>query len=886
MARIPSFLGRPRRFRRNTLAAAFALSAGLALSACPAPPGQVEAPTHPLATAAPTASTVAAVADAGSDAAASPPAPPAIPDFAFSSRKKVGANACEAAEDTLARAAKEVLAQTASPRVASHPWNRQQAPEHLKRLRERYALTAAELALLNKNGFVVADRLEQPGFTRAFHDIHQSQLPVYVSADAIFHAVFRGHERIVASVETDLAERLQHTLGKMRAALPGAASALPREVAEDLDVYLTVAQSLIDDEYRPSQLGQDAVAKPLVGDAQSASGGMKQVTLFGRPRIIDFSQFAPRSYYASYADGALKPYFRAAMWLSRLEFNLVSRASRSSQPGFTPNPAETPREAVVAMALAQLAKQAGVMDDVKLLDDAWLAVAGKREDVSVQQLLALQQKARVTKLTIPDSADALRKAIGSDFQRTGRVHYMPQGSWPLPTIATFLGPRILPDTVALTHVVHADVDSRDTPHFGDIGFLLGHERANRYLQRDFAHFTTLKAKLEQGRSTLSQEVAPGMFGAWLEAARRLSIEPTGQVASFTKTDAFRDARLASAIAAYGQLRHGAVLMAGEPYSEGGCEIPDGYVDPVPDVYAMLREYAKRGRDFATRVGNTDAVQHFDRVSGVMSVLQRIAEHELAGQALSDAEKRWLAMIVEITPPSSDSPGSYDGWYFDLFPDIDSAFEQEAFVADWFTGANTGAVMSVAARPPRLGLFVVDVNGPPRVFVGPMASPFEHRGSVRRRLTDADVAKVKQRNAPWEASYVAKAPHAPALQVVSLGVETNGDRAVQALGIASSKEGVIELLNHHREVMASARIPAHGTFSLVKVAIPGDETPERVRVRVGDYSWEGGSEIYAGIVFHDSKQGNVMDYERAWKLKESLTQRLLNPPMPSAHRGSM
>jgi hypothetical protein len=39
------------------------------------------------------------------------------------------------------------------------------------------------------------------------------------------------------------------------------------------------------------------------------------VTLFGRPRIIDFTQYGPRGHYST--DEAMQRYFRAAMWASR-----------------------------------------------------------------------------------------------------------------------------------------------------------------------------------------------------------------------------------------------------------------------------------------------------------------------------------------------------------------------------------------------------------------------------------------------------------------------------------------------------------------------------------------------------------------------------------------
>ena len=67
------------------------------------------------------------------------------------------------------------------------------------------------------------------------------------------------------------------------------------------------------------------------------------------------------------------------------------------------------------------------------------------------------------------------------------------------------------------------------------------------------------------------------------------------------------------------------------------------------------------------------------------------------------------MVVEIVPPSSDGPGRYDGWYFDLFPRSGDAFTEHAFVADWFTSSNANAVVYAGATAPRLGLFVVDTG---------------------------------------------------------------------------------------------------------------------------------------------------------------------------------
>ncbi len=806
--------------------------------------------------------------------------------WSTAARKKVGANACDAAEDTVARAARAVLEQAPERVTISKPWNRAHPPRHLARMQERFALTAAEKSLLRKNGFVVAARLEQPGFTRAFHEIHQSQLPVYVSVDAIFHAVFKSHEQIVSSIEMDLADRQGALLTAMHTSLPAAAPNWPKHTSEDVDVYLTVARSLLADQKVASTLGHDAIAAPLVAAARKANTGLTAVSLFGRRRVVDFSAFAPRGYYATAFEGALAPYFRASMWLSRLEFNLVSRASRSSEPGIVPNPAETPREAVVALALAELAQRAGVLADLDVLESAWEGLGGKREDVSIRQLLALRGKAQISKLVIPDSADALRAAIGGGHGRTARIHYMPQGSTPLPAISTLLGPRVLPDAVALTHVTHADVTGRDLPRAADVAFLLGHDRAAHYLRADLAQHAALRTHLDTGRRTLAQEVAPGMFGAWLEAIRRLGDEPQGQVPTYTKTDAFRDARIASAVAAYGQLRHGAVLVAGQPYSEGGCEIPDGYVDPVPEVYAKLAEYARRGHQLATRAKHNSGMTYFARLEQTLSVLTVIAKNELAGRALSEAEKRWLAMIVEVEPPSSDSAGSYNGWYFDLFSDIDTAFAEENFVADWATGSNTGTVAAIGAVAPRLGLFVVDQNGPPRVFVGPVAHAFEMRQPLAKRPKDADKIAKRHRIAPWLASHVAPAPRAPALKVVGVGVDYMDDKSVHRFAVQSATPIQVELLDHHRGVVANGRGGGSGAFMLLSVASTGSATAERVRIRAGGFSWETSSEALGGMVHLSTQQGAEPDPQAVYDLRQKLTQLLLRPRTGTpARRGS-
>ncbi len=547
---------------------------------------------------------------------------------------------------------------------------------------------------------MVPARLTFGTYAWAFHEVYQSQLPLYVSADAILHAVYVTHDRLVADAESQrLAPALTEALDAMHAALPAASAAYPASAARDLDLYLTVARSLLRGAPVPASAEVRAEADALVQRIQAASG-MGDVALFGRTRVIDFSQYQPRGHYT--AEG-LARFFRGAMWLSRLEFNVVSRSCRSSDP--IGDSAETPREALDALALADLAERASVAAPLDRVERAWEALAGRREDLSRADLTALRARAGITSLRDAGAFDRLRAAVGSGFQRTARIHPMHEGCGELPVIATLLGPRITADTFALRPLTHGEVEGRHRVGVTDIAYALGHDRALSLMADELTRFPSLGAQLDVARGILAN--APpdrSLYGAWLGAIRGLAARPEGVVPSFERTDAFADLRINSAVAAYAQLRHNHVLMAGQAYDEGGCVIPDAWVEPVPAVWDALLEYTERARDTLDAIGEpatSDAGRWLTRTRGVLRGLRAISAIELANQPLPVEAKRWLAMVVEMRPGSSDGPPTYSGWYFDLFRRRqDEGLADASLVADYFTAWDEGNGSSTRARRSR------------------------------------------------------------------------------------------------------------------------------------------------------------------------------------------
>ncbi len=715
-------------------------------------------------------------------------------------------------------------------------------------VRSALALGPAEEKMLAQNGVVVPERLQYDNYTAAYYDVHRAQLPVYVSVDSIMHAVYASHDHFLAKVEQEeMVKRLDALLGAMHCGLAGAAKQYPPDVANDVDLYLTVARTLLAQQPVLTELGKvDARVAELVEMVTNPTT-VEKIELFGRHRALDTTAFTPRGHYT----GELEPYFRAATWLSRVDLNLVSRDTRASEFGNDPNPEETPREAVVALALADLAQRTSALDDIAVLDRAWRTLAGKREDVSFADLVALRAKAKIHKLTI-GAAPALRTAIGEGFVRTVNTGPTPNVKR-LPVIATLLGPRITPDTVA----VNGLLEERGPRASGaELGFMLGMDRARKYIAND--PVKDIDKLLHTARAALANTKAgDDLYSSWLAAIRSLAIKPAGSTPSFMDTAAFQDMRLDSVLAAYGQLRHNHVLIAAQVYDQGGCEIPDGYVEPAPDTYAALAEYAKRGAK-AIRVldprDRTDGVAYFNRLEKLMRVLVAISKEELANKPLSAETKRFLAMIVERRVASAHSYMStypiatFDGWYLDLFPNIDTALESPGFVVDWATFDRDGVqgIHYLGAKSPRLGVFVVDTGGKARLMVGPVARAFQHVGPLEERLTDED-ALAADGDEPWAASYTHASPLVPSFDMSFRRGDTtsnkynrdvfDGDAKGPPADVVRIDSHVahgpitVELLDHHFVKMAELSITI--TNGIVDTPTPPTPRPiEALRVRKG------------------------------------------------------
>jgi hypothetical protein len=771
-----------------------------------------------------------------------------------STKTHKGQDLCETADDNLARATREIMAGVGQlPKGAQRPWDRKTPPQYLRSIDARLSLTSPEKAKLAANGFVVLPRTAQASYGWAMHEVHQSELPVFVSMDAILFAIFSSNDKLIAALEQrSLAPKLDAALTTMHCALAEHHTRYPAEVAADVDLYLTVARSLLAAHAVPSVLGVDEEAAKLTAMATKAQRP-EILDVFGRSRYVDFSQYVPRGHYAqlptSYPGeeaqaSPLAAYFRAGMWLSRMELNIASRGSRSSDPGAGPNPAETPREANVALALADLVRASGAANDLRQVTSAWTVLAGRREDLSADDLGALVRKGHIDRIDDASPA-ALRIALGDSFQRTARFHRMPEGTRTLPAIFTLLGPRVTPDAPAFMPLVNGQVPGRYMVSAGDVGAMMGLDSAREYLAADIAKYPELGPGLLRAKKIVaSADDDKSLYYAWFSAVRSLAEPPAESAPSFMRTPAYADFALGGIAAGYGEIRHNYVLMAGQAYDEGGCDIPDGYVEPRPKTLDALIGYAERGALVSRELDPEDhtyARSYFKNLGTTLGVLRRIVEDEVEGRPLSVAEKRFLSMVVEMTPGSTGNSPTYTGFYFDMFRTRENeALTSPAFIADYYTSSEQGRIAYLGVSAPVMGVFVVDRGGGPRAFVGPVARAFQAESSIENRLSDQTADKADARSAPWE-----RRTTVPALAPVKFLMEaTLGDfehenlKATAWVRTEQSQRVTVTLLDHHRRVLRqlTQTVPA-GKRVNYKFDVRGDSV-EGVRATIGELTAEG------------------------------------------------
>jgi hypothetical protein len=634
-----------------------------------------------------------------------------------------------------------------------------------------YNLTAGEQSLLNKHGFVVTERLKLNSFGYSFLEIYNHDLPVFVSTDAILHALHMSCDAILMQEESAvLSEKLDTLLSALHTQLPAIAlkySSSPsmKQMVNDIDVYLTVPQNLLGKATAPTFSENAAVVNELLGLIKAEQPA--EFPLFSSTRrTIDFSQFTPRGHYTQ---PPLSNYFQAMMWLGRTEMYLIAPIS-VDQPQ---TDADVQRQTINAVLINETTEAAGKDSLLDEIDNIIKCFAGESDNVTLPNIRSLVQETNLT------SADQLldtttwrnfQDTVAQKpyaFQRINSQILM-SDSLSLEQVkpaASFLllGQRFVIDSYVTGNVVYDKIiyDNkkilRMLPSTLDVLFALGNDAAAQILKPQLdtykysSNLSTLRYLIDSYEPSFWQST---IYNGWLNSVRSLN-PPADRSAlpPFMQTAAWWQEKMNTQLASWAQLRHDFILYAKQSYSAGIpiCSFPQSYVEPIPQFFDAIKLFAENAaakfREPMFQIYN--AAYYFTNLECIADTLGSIARKELAKTPLTEAEKSFLqTMLYHQTAGICGGP-YFNGWYSQLFYTGDNGLsKQDMTIADIHTaptdeyGNMVGWVLHAGTGPLNLAIVVADLpDGTTTAFVGPVLSYYEYLATNFTRLTDQEWASM-------------------------------------------------------------------------------------------------------------------------------------------------
>lgn len=619
----------------------------------------------------------------------------------------------------------------------------------------RIPLGEAQLALLKKNGFVIDGQRAFPTFAYGYETLYAEHLPLFVSADSILDAVHRSYDNILQQLEeAALSSDLATLLSGMRQKLSGQSG----EAARDADFFLAVALSLLNEGAPAAPVaGADAREIAAFVDGAQKAAGAGNTKIFGVARDIDFSQFEPRGHYRD--TEALKRYFRAMMWLGRIEFRLIE-----AQPDHSM--VFRRRQFDAMLALWDLMDEANRKKHEDI-DSVIAAFVGKSDNLVVADVgklladLGVSTSEETRALSDAKIAQAIVDGgYGTQLIASQLMYNDSSKPGPLPLSRSFLlfGQRYVIDSHVFSNVTYSrTAELRMLPDPLDVAFAVQrNDGAARLLEPGLTTYS-YAPNLESMRILVDAHEdafwSQSLYNVWLASLRTLS--PGGEAKDprsvglplVTGTEAWNRRVLNTQLASWAQLRHDTILYAKQSYTDGSaCEFPDAYVEPYPEFFATIAAFARRGREAVgvagSRIGRaalSGMDDYFTFLGQVATQLQGMAQNQRDGTPFTAAQMAFIneAVTVQMICGSAIA----EGWYPRLV--YGNSLEFDPTIADVHTqftdegGNPVGRVLHVGTGNVRLMVMTADTCQGPRAYAGLVSTYYERVTEGFKRMTDQE-----------------------------------------------------------------------------------------------------------------------------------------------------
>ena len=580
-----------------------------------------------------------------------------------------------------------------------------------------YDLTLSEKEMLADNHFVVSQRLKNYSWMGAFINTYANDLPLFLSTDFVLYTLHNSYDIILQTIELQFLEpNLIVLLEAVYNSYPALFSKYKNDTRlndalYDIDLYTSVAYSLIKDQtYLPQFHDRNQYEEIIkaIDDQQ-----LKALTLFteSRKRTIDFSQFKPRGHYCEdiyTVEGkrTLENYFRAMMWLGRIDFLLTAPPENPWEPDWTSD--ELRRMQVGAVLLNELLHSCGKKNLLDIHEKIITFLVGPDDNLTPDELNGL------TAQFLSHPADLFGEAAYEEFSKTldasddygqkimSNFFYVdPKTSDPgkLPVSFKVLGQKFLLDSYITSEVVYDRIIYNDKKiHRGlpdplDVMAVLGNEDAMALLEDELEEYkyaykiSSLKYLVDAYDEDFWEQ---SLYNTWLAAIRELNPHASSDNwPYFMHTTAWHHEKLNTQLTSWAELRHDNILYGKQSYTGAtGCSYPYTYIEPYPEFYERIQLFAENAAAFFRETfkgisleSSNDIVEYYNRYAEIMERFKTIARKELSGIPVNEDEITFLKTMINSYMVSGPS---ISGWVNDMFYDGFQGMSWDYVVADIHT----------------------------------------------------------------------------------------------------------------------------------------------------------------------------------------------------------
>ena len=646
----------------------------------------------------------------------------------------------------------------------------------------KYGLTDYELSLLRKHGFVVTERENKTSFLASFTDIFHKDLPVFISSDAILHALHASYDEILKDVELSvLIPHLQEILDKLKDGEDSLRAKYGNDTLmvtslKDIDLYISIALKLMGENVTPYYSDNSQMFIQVLSSIRGFR--VVDIPLFSEnERRIDFSQFKPRGHYTDMSHPILENYFQTMMWLGRIEFYLIAPKGVTAKNSFR----DIQRQIIDAYMLEELFTNSSINELYEKINKTIIALVGEQDNVTLENLRALKDSLGINsafyfedKRNISKFGDLLVRQSFADQKILSHILISSALGDTIKPASAFLpfGQRFVIDSYITGNVVYDKIEYngrrifRALPKLLDVMFSMGNSAAAQLLKTELEtyHYATNLAALRYLIDSYDENFWNlSFYNLWLNAIR--SLKPSadrGNLPPFMQTAAWNQEKLNTQLASWTELRHDNLLYAKQSYTGGViCSFPYGYVEPIPKFYEAVSQLGRKTAEVFSNLGFTGfelqgVIGYFNTLADVADMLKSIAEKELNGTPFTTDEINFLKSVIKYNTSGICGSAVFNGWYTKLYYGYQiresALFDKNFVVADYHTaptdeiGRMVGWVAHAGTGP--INLAVVEAklpSGENVAFCGPVYSYYEYTTTNFFRINDEE----------WDSLYLAQ-----------------------------------------------------------------------------------------------------------------------------------